>query len=123
VGGLIHVWQRIGWARYNAKLVNHAFWLLSAGVVVMVVDLTIAGIVQGRMWQSGAPWIDSVQASRPYWVLRTHAAVLVAGGFIALLAGLTTGPRGGGLEAIEAVGGVESPGEVEPSLSMARSIT
>jgi cbb3-type cytochrome c oxidase subunit I len=123
VGGLIHVWQRISWARYNAKLVSHAFWLLSAGVVVMVVDLTIAGIVQGRMWQSGAPWIDSVQASRPYWVLRTHAAVLVAGGFIALLAGLTTGPRGGGLEAIEPVGGVESPGEVEPSLSMARSIT
>ncbi len=101
VGGLVHAWQRIGWARYNARLVNHAFWLLTVGVVVMVVDLTIAGVVQGRLWQSGAPWIESVEASRPYWMARTHSAVLVAGGFIALLAGLVTGPRGGGLKAVE----------------------
>ena len=120
-GGLVHIWQRIEWARYNAKLVNHAFWLLSSGVVVMVVDLTIAGIVQGRLWQSGAPWIESVEASRPYWVIRTHAAVLVAGGFIALLGGLTTGPRGGGLEALEP--GVESLERTEAALSMAGGVS
>ena len=122
-GGLVHVWQRIGWARYNAKLVNHAFWLLAAGVVLMVVDLTIAGIVQGRMWQSGRPWIESVEASRPYWVIRTHAAVLVAGGFMALLAGLTTGPRGGGLDAIESVGDMELLDKAEPGFSMAGGVS
>lgn len=66
----------------------------------MVTDLTVAGLVQGRLWQSGAPWIDSVQASRPYWIIRSLAAVPLASGFIALLVGLTTGPRGGGLKAI-----------------------
>ena len=118
-GGLVHVWQRIGWARYNARLVNHAFWLLAAGVVMMVVDLTIAGVVQGRLWQSGAPWIDSVQASRPYWMMRTLAAVPVAGGFIALLAGLTTGPRGGGLKAVEDSVGAAPVEEVAPRLAPA----
>lgn len=115
-GGLVHAWQRIGWARYNARLVDHAFWLLTAGVVFMVVDLTIAGIVQGRLWQTGAPWIESVQASRPYWMMRTLAAVPVAGGFIALLVGLTTGPRGGGMSAVQARVGVEPVEEIAPRL-------
>jgi len=116
VGGLVHAWQRIAWARYNERLVNHAFWLLVAGVVIMVVDLTIAGLVQGRLWQSGAPWIESVEASRPYWIARTLSAVFVAGGFIALLAGLMTGPRGGGLAAIENGVGLAPVEEIAPRL-------
>ncbi|MNC97997.1 hypothetical protein D3C83_158340 [compost metagenome] len=75
------------------------------------------------MWQSGAPWIESVEASRPYWVIRTHAAVLVAGGFIALLAGLTTGPRGGGLEAIESAIEMDSRAKAEPAFSMAGGVS
>jgi cbb3-type cytochrome c oxidase subunit I len=116
-GGLVHVWQRIGWVRYNARLVDHAFWLLVIGVMMMAVDLTIAGVVQGRLWQSGAPWLESVQASRPYWMVRTLAAVPVAGGFIALLAGLTTGPRGGGLTAVEDSVGAEPVDEISPRLA------
>jgi cbb3-type cytochrome c oxidase subunit I len=119
VGGLVHVWQRIGWARYNARLVDHAFWLLVIGVMMMVADLTVAGVVQGRLWQSGAPWLESVQASRPYWMVRTLAAVPVAGGFIALLAGLTTGPRGGGLTAVEDSVGTEPVSEIAPRLAPA----
>jgi cbb3-type cytochrome oxidase subunit 1 len=116
-GGLVHAWQRISWVRYNARVVNHAFWLLTFGVVMMVVDLTIAGVVQGRLWQSGAPWIESVEASRPYWMVRTLAAVPVAGGFIELLRGLTTGPRGGGLEAVEDSVGVARVEEIAPRLA------
>jgi cbb3-type cytochrome c oxidase subunit I len=102
-GGLVHAWQRIPWARYNARAIDASFWLVSAGLVLMVADLTAAGLMQGRMWASGAPWIDAVEASRPYWVIRAHgSAVLVGGGFIALLAGLTTGARGAGREAIHA---------------------
>jgi len=116
-GGLVHVWQRIGWVRYNARLVDHAFWLLVIGVTMMVVDLTIAGVVQGRLWQSDAPWLESVQASRPYWMVRTLAAVPVAGGFVALFAGLTTGPRGGGLAAVELSVGAEPIREIAPRLA------
>ncbi len=119
-GGLVHAWQRIPWARYNAGAINHAFWLLLAGVVLMFVDLTIAGIVQARMWQDGAPWIDAVQASRPYWVIRSHgSSLLLLGGFISLLVGLTTGPRGGGLKAVEESVGLEPIREVAPRLAPA----
>ena len=99
-GGLVHAWQRIPWARYNARAINYAYWLVVAGLLLMVVDLTIAGLVQGRLWADGAPWAESVAASRVYWVIRAHGSSwLVAGGFISLLVGLTTGPRGGGLQA------------------------
>ena len=74
-------------------------------------------VVQGRLWQSGAPWLESVQASRPYWMVRTLAAVPVAGGFIALLAGLTTGPRGGGLTTVEDSVGAEPVDEISPRLA------
>jgi cbb3-type cytochrome c oxidase subunit I len=102
-GGLVHAWQRIPWARYNRRAIEAAFDLISVGLLLMVVDLTIAGLVQGRLWASGEPWIESVQASRPYWAIRAHgASVLVGGVFIALLVGLTTGGRGAGMQAIGA---------------------
>lgn len=116
-GGLVHAWQRIPWARYNARAIDHAYWLLLAGIVLMVIDLTVAGLVQGRLWQSDAPWIDSVQATRPYWIIRSFSAVPLAGGFIALLVGLTTGPRGGGLKAIEHSVGTDPVDQIAPRLA------
>ncbi len=96
-GGLVHVWQRMPEARYNAVAIAWAYWLLVAGLAGMVVDLTMAGLVQGALWKSGAPWIDSVTASHVYWVVRAHIGTVLAAGFLALLAGLTTGPRGAGM--------------------------
>jgi len=95
IGGLVHAWQRIPWARFNTRALAWSYWLLLIGVVSMVSVLTIAGIVEARLWQSGAPWLDSVHAARPYWLHRSLSAVPLAAGFIALLLGLTTGPRGG----------------------------
>lgn len=115
-GGLVHAWQRIPWARYNHRAIVVAFWLLTAGLVVMVVDLTVAGLMQGHLWASGAPWIESVQASRPYWIVRAHgSAVLLSGGVVSLLLGLTTGARGAGLAALGH--GVRQPGHVAPRLA------
>ena len=91
-GGLIHVWQRIPGVRYNAVAINWAYWLLFAGVILMFADLTAAGVVEARLWQSGAPWLDSVRAARPYWLGRVHSATPIVAGFIALLIGFTTGP-------------------------------
>jgi cytochrome c oxidase cbb3-type subunit 1 len=99
-GGLVHAWQRIPWARYNGRVITWAYWLLLAGVVMMVASLTAGGIVEARLWQSGAPWLDSVVAARPFWLHRSLSAIPIAAGFIALLLGLTTGPRGGGLRTI-----------------------
>jgi cbb3-type cytochrome oxidase subunit 1 len=106
-GGLVHAWQRIPWARYNTRALAWSYWLLLGGVVLMVGDLTWAGLVESGAWSRGLPWMDSVEAARPFWVARVHAGALTAGGFVALLLGLTTGPRGGGLEAL--ANGADAP--------------
>ena len=118
-GGIVHAWQRIPWARYNARALTWAYWLLLAGVVMMVSTLTVAGVVEAQLWQSDAPWLDSVRAARPFWLYRSLSAVPISAGFIALLLGLTTGPRGAGLRAVEESVGPEPVQEVAPRLAPA----
>jgi cbb3-type cytochrome c oxidase subunit I len=101
ISGLVHAWQRIPTARYNARAAGWSFWLLTCGVSVMVIDLTIAGLVQGGLWQQAGPWLDSVRASRPYWIVRSLSAVPIVAGFALLCVGLFSGRRGAG-EAIRA---------------------
>ena len=115
-GGLIHVWQRIPWARYNAEMLRLAYWLLLFGVVVMVGDLTMAGLVEGRMWQSAAPWMESVRAAQPYWLVRTLTFVPIGLGFLALLGGLVTGDPGDGLRAVKESVGLEPVEQIAPRL-------
>jgi len=117
-GGIAHAWQRIPWARYNATAMAWSYWLLFAGVAIMVVDLTMAGVVEARLWQSTAPWLDSVRAAHPYWLARTHSAVPITAGFIAFLLGLTTGPKGAGLAAIENSVGLEPVETIAPRLAL-----
>ena len=91
-GGLVHAWERTPGVRFNARAINRAYWWLFAGVLLMVIDLTVAGLVQAQYWQSGAPWIDSVVASRHAWITRSATGLLILGGFLDLLQGLLTGP-------------------------------
>jgi cbb3-type cytochrome oxidase subunit 1 len=93
IGGVTYAWQRLPNARYNERALEWAYWLLLVGIAVMVVDLTMAGVVEARLWKSSAPWLDSVVAARPYWLVRTLSSIPITAGFIALLAGLTTGKR------------------------------
>jgi cbb3-type cytochrome oxidase subunit 1 len=115
-GGLVHAWQRMPEARYNARAIAWAYWMLVIGLVGMVADLTVGGLVQGELWKSGAPWIDSVTASRVYWVARAHIGSILAAGFIALLVGLTTGPRGAGM-AVRPAPAADGHDEVAPRLA------
>jgi cbb3-type cytochrome oxidase cytochrome c subunit/mono/diheme cytochrome c family protein len=94
IGGLLHAWKRTPGLRYNARAANWCFWLLALGLFLMVADLTAAGVMQGQLWQSEAPWIDSVSASRPFWISRTLTALPVLAGFIALGQAMLTGPVG-----------------------------
>jgi len=92
-GGLAHAWPHIPGARYNPRAMTWAYWLLFGGLTLMVADLTLAGLQEASLWQSGAPWTASLEAARPYWIVRLVSAVPIAGGFIAFFMGLTTGPR------------------------------
>jgi len=92
-GGLMHVWQNLPGVRYNRRAVAWAYWLLLSGVVLMFLDLTAAGLVEAQLWNSQAPWMDSVRAVRGFWIFRTATGLPVAAGFVALLIGMTTGER------------------------------
>jgi cbb3-type cytochrome oxidase subunit 1 len=116
-GGVIHAWQRIPWARYNPRMLEWSYWLLFAGVIIMVSDLTIAGLAEARLWQTTQPWIESVRAARPYWWIRTLSVVPIGAGFITLLIGLTSGDRGGGLRSIRDSIGLEPIKEIAPVFS------
>ncbi|MFG0262160.1 MAG: cbb3-type cytochrome c oxidase subunit I [Novipirellula sp. JB048] len=93
IGGLLFVWQHTPGARYSRRAANWSFWLLSIGVLAMVTDLTIAGLVQGQLWESSAPWMASVEASRIYWGTRTISGIPVLLGFGCLCLSMMTGSK------------------------------
>lgn len=101
IGGIVHAWQRLPAARYNPRALGWAFWLLTSGISLMVIDLTIAGLVQGGLWQQAVPWMESVQASKPYWLVRVLSAIPITAGFVALGIGLLTGEVGAGVAALK----------------------
>src|SRR5260370_22655422 len=74
-------------------MMNWSFWLLAVGLTLMVTDLTIAGLVEAQVWQSSAPWIDSVRAVASYWLVRTFSGLPILAGFLLFWASLVTEPR------------------------------
>jgi cytochrome c oxidase cbb3-type subunit I/II len=92
-GALAHIWSNMPGARYNERAMGWSFWLLTIGLSVMVVDLTAAGLVEGQLWVSHAPWIDSVRAVYPYWFTRMLSGLPIIAGFVLFWVGLMTGPR------------------------------
>jgi len=57
----------------------------------MVIDLTAAGLVQSSLWQAHLPWLESVRASRPYWMFRSLDGVLLVAGFATFAGSLLFG--------------------------------
>lgn len=111
-GGIMHIWRSLPATRYNPAAVTAAYWLLLTGLLLMVVDLTAAGLVQGELWGTSAPWIESVRASSGYWIVRTLSAVPLLAGFIALLVAISTGPRSMAAGHISPIARDPSPGSV-----------
>jgi len=105
LGGLIHAWQRMPAARYNPVALDWAYRLLVLGVTIMVVDLSIAGVLEAKLWLAGAPWLESVRAAKPYWIVRSAAAIPIVAGFVAAIIGLTTGEPGAGAVALSGARG------------------
>src|SRR6267378_2522468 len=92
LGGIAHLWQRIPGTRYNERTMNWSFWLLAVGLTLMVADLTIAGLVEAQVWQSSAPWIDSVRAVGTYWLVRTFSGLPILAGLVLFGTSLVSGP-------------------------------
>ena len=70
---------------YSRNLCEWHFWLSIAGITVMFIDLTMAGVFQGYYWASLQPWEVSVEGSQPFWVTRLFAGLAIIGGQLAFV--------------------------------------
>ena len=74
--GTVYVFPKLaGRSLWSFKLGNWSFWLITFGISLMGLDLTLAGLQQGYMLMAGVEWLDSLIAIRPYWLVRTVAGV------------------------------------------------
>jgi cytochrome c oxidase cbb3-type subunit 1 len=80
---------------YSRKLCEWHFWLSAAGIVVMFLDLTFAGIFQGYSWSSMQPWDASLEISHPFWVVRVFAGLAIIGGQLCFFYNIWRTWRGG----------------------------
>lgn len=88
IAGIVHAWQRLPGFSINNKILDWSYYLLTFGITLMVLDLTLAGFVQGELWQDTTPWIESVRVSKPYWAIRSLSAIPITVGFCLLFYGL-----------------------------------
>jgi cytochrome c oxidase cbb3-type subunit 1 len=80
-GVFVELWPRaVGRPWETPRLLTAHYWLTFAGLALMVVDLTAAGLVQGFSWISLAHWAESVVASMPFWWVRTLAGLMIVAG-------------------------------------------
>jgi len=78
LGIMTYLWPKMVGAPWAyPKLLGWHFWLSAIPLWVMVIALTIAGLVQGFMWNDLAPWIETVRASRPFWIVRTVSGLAI----------------------------------------------
>jgi cbb3-type cytochrome oxidase subunit 1 len=76
--GYLCVPRAAGRELWSAKLSTWTYWLEIFGFAIMFFVLTVAGLQQGAMLQNGqVPWIDTVDALRPLWVVRTFGGTLM----------------------------------------------
>lgn len=76
IGGTIYTWTKIfDRSLWSPLLGNWSFWLITIGIMIMVVGLSAQGIQQGYMWMAGTEWLDTVNPMRPYWLVRTIAGI------------------------------------------------
>jgi cytochrome c oxidase cbb3-type subunit 1 len=77
------LWPRITRREWHSdRLRSWQFWLSTIGIAVMFTDLTIAGLIHGFMQRELNPWMNIVQASLPFWWVRTFAGGLMVSGFL-----------------------------------------
>lgn len=70
---------------YSRTLCEWHYWLSIGGIVVMFIDLGLAGMFQGFYWASLRPWEESVVGSHPFWVIRVFAGLSIIAGQLVFL--------------------------------------
>src|SRR5215510_3111702 len=95
IAGTVYVWPRLHGAALRSRAVGSgAFWLITAGITAMFVVLVTQGLLQGLMLMRGAEWLDSVNAMRPWWWVRTLTGLAMDVGNSLLVLTLMLGSLG-----------------------------
>ncbi len=81
IGAVVLLWPKVtGRAWWSHKLNAWNYWLTTIGIVVMFLDLLVAGMVQGYLWQNLSPWEQSLVSSMPFWHLRSISGIAIVSG-------------------------------------------
>ncbi|TAM58798.1 cytochrome oxidase [bacterium] len=76
-GGIYALLPRATGRAPSLVLTGLHFWLATVGMAIYILALSIGGTVQGLVWMSGAPFIDSVTAIAPDWLWRSIGGSLM----------------------------------------------
>lgn len=86
LGVIDWLWPRIVRRNWHSNgLRAWGFWMSTAGIIVMFLDLTMAGLIAGSMQRNLSSWHDIVATSVPYWWVRTFAGGLMIVGLLCVL--------------------------------------
>ncbi len=108
IGAMYYLIPRMyGREIHSLKLVEWHFWLATLGIALYIVAMWVSGVTQGLMWRAvnadgtlTYSFIQSVQASHPFYIVRfVGGALFLSGMFVMLYNTLKTI---GGVKPIEA---------------------
>jgi len=94
---------------YSKKMANQHFWIATLGIILYAIPMYVAGFVQGLMWQEFTPegtlangdFLKTVEALRPYYILRSLGGFLFLCGAILMFYNLIKTAKQGSLLANE----------------------
>jgi cytochrome c oxidase cbb3-type subunit I len=81
IGMVVYLWPKlVGQAWWSQKLNAWNWWLSIFGLLIMFLDLLVAGVVQGYMYMNLSPWAAVLEASMPFWHVRSFAGTMIVVG-------------------------------------------
>jgi len=108
IGAMYYLIPRLfGREIHSLKLVEWHFWLATLGISLYIVSMWVSGVTQGLMWRAvnadgtlTYSFIQSVQASHPFYIVRFLGGLLFLSGMFIML--YNTLKTIGGAKAIDA---------------------
>lgn len=86
MGIITEIWPKLTGREWHSQALNGwAYWLNTIGISIMFIDLVIVGIVQGFLWFSLNPFMESVRLSVPFWFVRTLSGLIIAAGVLTFI--------------------------------------
>ena len=102
IGAMYYLIPRLfGRELYSQRMVETHFWISTAGIVLYITSMWVAGIMQGLMWRAvnddgtlTYSFIESVEAMHPFYVIRLLGGVLFFAGMVVMAWNLWKTVRG-----------------------------